>query len=328
MSQQRLVMREIEAGDGPAMARIIRRFTVLHQQVDRQLEHILEQLVTEQRVIGVAVDQANGKVSGPDSMVGVTFSGFLDPDFARAYRASPTSLLASQVFASIVDGSPLLLDRRGQGAGNLGDGLDLVVMEMAVGLSDSFSQAHREILNLIYSAYLELLRGFKVRSIMTEAAEEFEPLIEGSGLRTVSRHRLDETANDVVSPPGRSPNRCLFAISRDELPLIPASSAASVVMTYMAPVFRLTPREQLFLSLALKGLTDNAMADALSVSPNAVKQTWRNIYAHILDVMPDVFKNGAGEEPGASRGNEKRRSVLVYIRNNLQELKPHHQRRR
>ncbi|HRX36399.1 MAG TPA: hypothetical protein P5337_08370 [Aestuariivirga sp.] len=310
------------------MARIIRRFTVLHQYVDQQLEQILEDLVAGQRIIGVAVEQANGSAAGPHPMVGVTFSGFLEPAFARAYRATPTPLLASQVYGSITDGKPLLLDRRGQAAGNLGDGLELVVMEMAVGTSDPSPQAHREVLNLIYSAYLELLRGFKVRTIMTEAAEEFELLVEGSGLKTVSRHRLDENANDIVSPPGRSPNRCLFAISHDELPAIPASSAASVVMTYVAPVFRFTPREQRFLSLALKGLTDNTLAEALSVSPNAVKQTWRNIYAHIVEIMPDFFSGSSGEEPGVSRGSEKRRSVLVYIRNNLQELKPHHLRRK
>ena len=319
-------MREIESGDGKAIARIMRRVTVLHSPVDSALDRIVEKLVEEQRVIGVVVEQANGS-DGPQ-MVGVTFFGFLTPDFAAAYRARPTPLLASQVFAGVLDSRHLLLDSHGQATGNMGDGLDLAVLEMAVDLPDPGAQGHRDILNLIYSSYLELLRGFQVRSIMTEASEEFEPLIEGTGLRTVSRHVLDMSGCDIVSPPGRSPNRCLFAVSRDDLPGLPASAAAAVVMTYVPPHLRLTPREQRFLVLALKGLTDNAMATALAVSPNAVKQTWRGIYAHVMDVMPEIFEGLPDDAPRSSRGSEKRRMVLVYVRNNLQELRPHHQRRK
>lgn len=328
MLQQRFALRDLEPGDGESIARLSRRITVLHQSVDRQLEEIIERLIAEQRIIGVAVEQAGPDEATLPSMVGVTYSGFLDEDFARSYCQSPTPLLASQVLSSVMGGSCLLLDPRGQAAGNLGDGLDLVIMEMAVALADPTSQAHREIMYMIYGAHLEFLKGFKVRSIMTEASEDFEHLIEGTGLKPVSRLRLNEQANDIISPTGRSPNRCLFAISRDELPSLPASSAASVAMTYVAPTLRLTPREQRFLTLALKGLTDNALADALSVSPNAVKQTWRNIYAHVLDVRPDIFRGLVGDDGGATRGSEKRRSVLVHIRNNLQELRPHHQRRK
>ncbi|MCB1381193.1 MAG: hypothetical protein KDK89_22910 [Alphaproteobacteria bacterium] len=323
-----MTMRDIESGDAPAIARIVRRTTVLHRQVDGELEGILYRLLREQRVIGVVVEQADGSGDGSPAMVGVTFSGFLEPAFARAYRAAPTPLLTSQALASALAENCLLLDPRGQAAGNLADGLDLAVLEMTVTLPDAASQAYREILYMIYGAHLEFLRGYKVRSIMTEASEEFEPMIEGTGLRTVSRHRLDMQAGDVVSPPSRSPNRCLFAISRDELPALPTSSAASVVMTYVAPSLRLTPREQRFLTLALRGMTDNALAEALSVSPNAVKQTWRNIYQHVLDVLPPVFDGLSGDGNSASRGSEKRRKVLVHIRNNLQELRPHHLRRK
>lgn len=326
MPQQRLTMREIELGDGRAIARIMRRVTVLHSHVEVDLVSIIERLIASQRVIGVVVERGNG--DGLPDMVGVTFSGFLAPEFAQAYRASPTPLLASQVFASAIAGRCLLLDLRGQAAGNLGDGLDLVVLEMAVDIPDPAPQAYRDVLNMVYSAYLELLRGFRIRSIMTEASEEFEPLIEGTGLRTVSRHSLEAGADHIVSPPGRSPHRCLFAITREELSSLPASTAAAVVMTYATPQLRLTPREQRFLVLALKGLTDNSLAGALGVSPNAVKQTWRRIYAHVLDAMPDLFRDLQGEDAGTRRGGEKRRTVLVHIRNNLQELRPHHQRRK
>lgn len=285
-------------------------------------------MIREQRIVGVVVEQASTDGLSQPAMVGVTYSGFLESGFAQAYLKAPTPLLASQVLGSVLEETCLLLDLRGQAAGNLGDGLDLVIMEMAVAVPDPASQAHREILNMIYGAHLEFLKGYKIRSIMTEASADFEHLIQGTGLRIASRHRLNDQANDIISPPDRSPDRCLFAITRDELPSLPASSAASVVMTYTAPALRLTQKEQRFLTLALRGLTDNGLAEALSVSPNAVKQMWRNIYAHCLQVMPDIFGNEPGHEETASRGSEKRRTVLVYVRNNLQELRPHHLRRK
>ena len=129
LSVQRMTMRDIESGDAPAIARIVRRTTVLHRQVDGELEGILYRLLREQRVIGVVVEQADGSGDGSPAMVGVTFSGFLEPAFARAYRAAPTPLLTSQALASALAENCLLLDPRGQAAGNLADGLDLAVLE-------------------------------------------------------------------------------------------------------------------------------------------------------------------------------------------------------
>ena len=58
-------MRDIESGDAPAIARIVRRTTVLHRQVDGELEGILYRLLREQRVIGVVVEQADGDPRRP-----------------------------------------------------------------------------------------------------------------------------------------------------------------------------------------------------------------------------------------------------------------------
>lgn len=324
----RLVLREIEPGDGPAIARIMRRITVLHRRVDMNLEAIYEQLAVQQRIVGVVVEVAESSgEDGVPSLVGAAFSGFLDADFAADYRCHPRPLLTSEVLGSCLAGQCHLLDPAGQAAGNRGGGLDLAVLEMAVAVPDPASQSHRDVLHLIYGAHLEFLRGYNVRAIMTEASAEFEHLVAGTGLKSVHDMRL-EPGNDIVAPPGRSPHRKLFAISRSDLPDLPASSAASVVMTYVPPSLSLTPREQRFLAVALKGLTDNALAGALSVSPNAVKQTWRNIYSHVSGVLPDILGSTNEDSNGANRGSEKRRKVLVHIRNNLQELRPHHLRRK
>ena len=54
---------------------------------------------------------------------------------------------------------------------------------------------------------------------------------------------------------------------------------------------------------AIDGLTDEEIAGTLDVSRDAVKQTWRSIYDHVIQVMPDLVDRGqmVAGEAGADR---------------------------
>jgi DNA-binding CsgD family transcriptional regulator len=119
----------------------------------------------------------------------------------------------------------------------------------------------------------------------------------------------------------------VYVFQRDMVADTPPSTPVSAVFTYLPPRFRFTAGEQRMLLRAIEGLTDEEIAGTLSISRDAVKQTWRSIYDHVAQVMPDLVDRGQMVAGEGARGQEKRRRIVAYVRDNAQELRPHHPRR-
>jgi DNA-binding CsgD family transcriptional regulator len=119
----------------------------------------------------------------------------------------------------------------------------------------------------------------------------------------------------------------VYFFQRDMVADTPPSTPVSAVFTYLPPLFRFTAAEQRMLLRAIEGLTDEEIAGSLSVSRDAVKQTWRSIYDHVTQVMPDLVDRVQMVAGEGARGQEKRRRIVAYVRDNAQELRPHYLRR-
>jgi hypothetical protein len=53
-----------------------------------------------------------------------------------------------------------------------------------------------------------------------------------------------------------------------------------------------------------------------------VKKLWRLVHQRALDAMPHLFDE-AGASDGGTRGPEKRRTLLQYLRQHPEELRPY-----
>jgi hypothetical protein len=77
-----------------------------------------------------------------------------------------------------------------------------------------------------------------------------------------------------------------------------------------------------------KSGTDTELASALGISVSVVKKTWLSIYQRAGCLLPEpILTNtslydGAGK-PEGERGKEKRRMLLAYVRDHLEELRPY-----
>ena len=74
------------------------------------------------------------------------------------------------------------------------------------------------------------------------------------------------------------------------------------------------------LEQALAGLTDDEMANALSLSASAVKKRWRSVYDRVEDRAPDLLP--APDLGRDGRGQERRRHLLNYLREHPEEMRP------
>jgi DNA-binding CsgD family transcriptional regulator len=192
---------------------------------------------------------------------------------------------------------------------------------------DWTSAEGRRIMTTFFPFFLQAHRGYNINSMMVEAGLPYEPMAVGAGYRLVHRMCMGEREASIVLPRGASGERALFLVTQEEAEQLPPSSPISALFTYHPPKFRFTPAEQRLLARAIDGLTDDEIAAALDVSRDAVKQLWRSIYDHAMMVMPELIARGGTNEAAGARGQEKRRRIVSFVRDNAQELRPHYLRR-
>jgi hypothetical protein len=82
------------------------------------------------------------------------------------------------------------------------------------------------------------------------------------------------------------------------------------------------PSEQRLLLAALRGLTDEELADELGISLSAVKKSWRMIYERTGPTWDEKGSKTAGGEGDGKRGKERKQHVLTYLRVHMEELRP------
>lgn len=215
-----------------------------------------------------------------------------------------------------------LLDQRAIAQANAGEGLSLI--------SPLYVQRHwdfqhpdtQRLLPLTAAAWHLNIAGFNVRRMLSEYhGERAAQFICASGAQRV---RTFEPAAGR-SPLSHAP--IWFEHHRERMPAPGVfDTRAQWIQRPPAPQMQLTPAQQSVAFLALQGDTDQRIAVRLQVSTDAVKKAWRAIIAEAcqsipsLQVEPQERVVDSGE--AAVRGTERRRIVIEFLRQHLEELRP------
>lgn len=165
--------------------------------------------------------------------------------------------------------------------------------------------------------------GYRIREVLADAIDDEElhwMLDAGAHVRRdyasyFQKHR---------APTRYSRRPRLVGLTKKEAWANPGSYLSSFFV-YTPPRFRFNRSEQLLLHHALMGETSDDLATSLSISPWTVKKRWQAIYDRVADVdrellLPPVA-NGA---EATARGAERRRHLLYYLRQHLEELRAWH----
>jgi DNA-binding CsgD family transcriptional regulator len=115
--------------------------------------------------------------------------------------------------------------------------------------------------------------------------------------------------------------RYLHGISREQATRRPVSFQALLFFAGREPRYVFSPAEQELLLLAVRNHSDDECARELGISPETVKMRWRGIFERVAEAPPDGFPRPDVSESG-KRGSEKRRHLLAYLAQHLEELRP------
>ena len=172
------------------------------------------------------------------------------------------------------------------------------------------------------------LSGYRVKEFLAyPLGEEALQWMLNAGAR-IRRHYSNYFQNRPVFRPVFSQRPCLVGLTKKEALAYPGSSVAGLFI-YTPPRFLFSRSQRVLLRRALRGETCETLAASLSVSRWTVKKRWHAIYERVADVDSELLPPPVADGRGASsRGTERRRHLLNYLRQHLEELRPYDPRKR
>jgi len=276
---------------------------------------------------------ASGQLSGmviedsaqPPSqrIVGVGMSAFLDPGFATSYLARPEPYPAAQVYRALRDGAPALLPAADVPRANAEGTLTLLVLHYGqlAGLDQPRGQAT---LRLAHTAFRFNHEGFGVARVLQEGYGDQRNFLKAGGMIEKSDYAAHYAERGGMPPSNMRP--FLMGLERTDVEAQLPGTTVSYLFQRASPRMFFAPSEQRVLMCAMIHDSDEDIAARLAVSPNTLKKVWRSIYARAEQAEPGLWpatqaRMASGSDMG-TRGREKRRVLLEYLRHHMTELRP------
>ena len=252
----------------------------------------------------------------------VGFTVIVRDDFVKDLKTPPHFWIGPEMIRRIArGGSPFLTDKEVR-EGNSGSGLSMVCWDACIRPG---YKVHAALHRSIMSVFIEKHRGYLWKEIISSqvhSPEHLDFVFKTGGylwdpIERAYTSTLRQGASEIVASPH------VVGITQ-ELDVQRGTWSGSWVgnlFDYHAPKLGLSRSEQRMLSCALPGATDETLAEHLDISLSAVKKMWISIYRRAEESLPE-FVPDLPDIPANGRGREKRRSLLVYLREHPEELRP------
>ena len=167
------------------------------------------------------------------------------------------------------------------------------------------------------------LRGYRIKEFLAEPiGRKMSQWMFDAGAR-LRRDYSNYFRNNRAHKAQSSQGPWLVGLTKEEAFAHPGTKIADLFI-FSPPRFHFTRAQQALLQHALMGKTCETLAASLSVSTWTVKKRWHAIYDRVADVDRELLPPSiAYSAEVSSRGMERRRQLLNYLRQHLEELRPY-----
>jgi hypothetical protein len=259
-------------------------------------------------------------------LLGISISVFATEEFLREAKSPPFFWVGPEISNRIAQGRAPLLTTQQVAEANSDGGLNLVVWQCG---SDPVEMNRPEAWDVGVTAFLNIHRGFRLREIITQA----ETPLHLSGLLNAGALLLrsqDGTYTDPRRAVAGQEHDLQQTVAIPHILGLNREMASQLVGSWFSTLFLYRPphlgfsrSEQRLLSAALEGGTDEQLSDELGVSLFTVKKMWRAIYTRVTVHSPELVVDHIVDDALLhDRGKEKKRRLVAYLRNHVEELRP------
>jgi DNA-binding NarL/FixJ family response regulator len=247
---------------------------------------------------------------------------FVTDEFCTEARSTRMSFLGIELARRYLSGNLPVLTRTEIAHANATQGLNLVVCfegpERSVLLGEHYLELHEKRSKAFHLA----IDGYQVKEFLANPIgdQAYEETIDAGARLRCDYSKADATGNGYSSRWLRT--RRLVGLTKKEAEARPGSYLAGLFVC-SPPRFHFSPSEQKLLEHALTGQTCEDLAASLSLSPWTIKKRWQAIYERVTAVDGELLPRTVPEGQAAqSRGEERRRRLLSYLRQHPEELRP------
>lgn len=256
-------------------------------------------------------------------VVSISAVVFVSDKFCSEARSTLPPYLSIELAIQYLSRQSPVLNREQVARANAGDGLNVVICFEGWardGLSPEQALAVREKRS---EAFHLALSGYRVKECLADPVgwETTQSMLDaGTHLRRDYSNYFRRHGVPIPKSPRRP---WLVGLTKAEAVAHPGSHFAGL-FAYTPPRFYFNRSQRVLLQHALMGETCEMLATSLSLSLWTVKKRWHQIYDRVADVdmelLPPSIAYGAR---ASSRGGERRRYLLNYLRQHLEELRPY-----
>ncbi|MGH9326206.1 MAG: hypothetical protein ACRD2B_05895 [Terriglobia bacterium] len=288
--------------------------------VFQRLPEIWAALLYEDSLLSAVVENLDGGAHSPCLAFGV--SVFLRDEFVRQAKVPPLFWIGPELVRRAFTKDTPILDLDEIRAANSGDGLNLFVWEVDVRPVNSTD--FLPVTTELTKAFFEYHAGFNIKEVIGQHpfGRVLNAAVQVGGW--LAHHRSGNYSS--VGDPReieRQGSPFILGLTR-ELAHRSPGSWLTTLFDYRPPRLFLTAAEQRLLKSALEEeRTDAEISKLLTLSISTIKKCWQSVYSKASFWMPDLLPDDSyGPTSQGIRGAEKRRRLLLYLRNNPQELRP------
>ena len=275
-------------------------------------------LTTRQLLLSLVEDRGRPFASG---LVSCSAALFVTDAFCEEAKNRSPAFIGVDLARLYLEDEMPVLTRTEIAVANAGQGLNLLIC-FDGRKEEAFSRQETLAIREKQSVALQLaLSGYQIREMLANPIndEAFQEMIDG-GARLRSDYRECHANGSKVNGKDLKPR--IVGLTKEEAEAHPGSHLSGLFV-YSQPRFHFSRAEQRLLRYALTGETREDLAASLSLSTWTVKQRWESIYERVAAVDSELLPAPIAEGPEAhSRGMERRRRLLNYLRQHPEELRP------
>lgn len=287
----------------------------------RRLPEIWARLLSSDARVFTIIDDIGH--DHPGNIEGFGLTVFVPDSFADELIGAPWPHSSARFYERLVAGDKVLLTREELEAAHLTHGINALGLHFGMRNHDLSNPRSSQLLNVANAACYFFHAGWHIRMLMFEVyGEQTARYMESGGFRLVHDFREISPAAFAEVPDNELP---YFFAARREWVEPAVISGLSQLFASSPPCIHFSAAERRLLERALLNESDESVAATLGISRDAVRKTWRGIYERVNHQLPRLIPEG--NAPDGSRGQEKRRHLLLYLRSHLEELRPYRSRK-
>jgi hypothetical protein len=181
-------VRALNAKDVPAVTQFMKRTTYIPAGFAYSIQELLQRLIFEETLIGVAVDYIYGDGTEPEPAA-FGISGFINEASVASYLDCPSPCISLMLLHRALvspEGSPFLTLKEVAQA-NAGDGLTLVPLFWFQRSFDPADPEAHALLSISQQTFLRSHQGYRLSRVIKEVPAHLSSAFAGGGFRELCR---------------------------------------------------------------------------------------------------------------------------------------------